>query len=557
MISLPTNSLRFILLSIVAVVILLAGLQPAPVKATMLKLNGPLIAQGNVDDFQISPNNQFVVYKADQRVDFNFEIYSVPLAGGTAVRLNREPLSGIFQGVRAYEITANSTRVVYSIPISTTSNSGTAAGLYSVPIDGSTGSTLLYQPATALEGVWDFRFSPDGTQVVFRTGPNANNLNLFSVPTDGSSNGVALNKPLVSGGGVNLLAISPDSARVVYIADQDTDNTFELYSVPITGTANAGIKLNPTLPANGDVGDPSWSWASQKLLISPNSQTVVYLAVQDATGTALFNVPITGVSGSTKLSQPVTAVPGSSNFSYFQITPDGANVIFTADQENSGRINLYRVPLTGPAASAVRLNNSTINSNSVGGFSLADNGARVAYYISNGGPSFTLNIYSVPTAGTDAQVVNIANDAKNFQLNPNGVRVVYSQNDTTLLSVPIAGPENAKIVIANYIFPASFYFAYRLSPDNSRVIYLSGTNGNPSYNELYSTPITISDTVKISGPMVANGQVPYYGKRLLSSDGQWVVYLAEQDTVGQVELYATSEGGILRNERLYLPLIRR
>jgi len=53
---------------------------------------------------------------------------------------------------------------------------------------------------------------------------------LYSVPITGpATEGVKLNGPLVLNGNVKTFRISPDSGRVLYIADQDIDNTYELY----------------------------------------------------------------------------------------------------------------------------------------------------------------------------------------------------------------------------------------------------------------------------------------------------------------------------------------
>ena len=43
--------------------------------------------------------------------------------------------------------------------------------------------------------------------------------------------------------------ISPDSSRVVYLADQERDTVIEVYSVPLVGPAEAGVKLNRDLVA--------------------------------------------------------------------------------------------------------------------------------------------------------------------------------------------------------------------------------------------------------------------------------------------------------------------
>jgi hypothetical protein len=61
---------------------------------------------------------------------------------------------------------------------------------------------------------------------------------LYSVPIDASASPVKLNGPLVAGGDVLLeststlrVQITPDGTRVLYVADQDTDEVLELYSV--------------------------------------------------------------------------------------------------------------------------------------------------------------------------------------------------------------------------------------------------------------------------------------------------------------------------------------
>ncbi len=55
-----------------------------------------------------------------------------------------------------------------------------------------------------------------------------------------------LNDPLVTGGDVFDLfptdsLISPDSSRVVYLADQDTDEVFELYAADPLDTDTDGF----------------------------------------------------------------------------------------------------------------------------------------------------------------------------------------------------------------------------------------------------------------------------------------------------------------------------
>jgi hypothetical protein len=61
---------------------------------------------------------------------------------------------------------------------------------------------------------------------------------------------IKLNDSLVPGGNVGGFQISSDSARVVYVADQDTNDVLELYSVPL-GSSSAPVKLNGALVPGG------------------------------------------------------------------------------------------------------------------------------------------------------------------------------------------------------------------------------------------------------------------------------------------------------------------
>ena len=147
----------------------------------------------------------------------------------------------------------------------------------------------------------------------------------------GGGAGVKLNGLLPAGGNVDYsgFAISPDSARVVYSADQQTDEVYELFSVPIGG--GPVTKLNGPLTAGGGAYRPA---------ISPDSTRVVYIADQQVNDVwELFSVPIAGGTV-TRLSGPMTAegdVLGDSP----AISPDSHRVAYIADQETVGTLELF------------------------------------------------------------------------------------------------------------------------------------------------------------------------------------------------------------------------
>ena len=84
-----------------------AGITGSP----LVPLSGPMPAGRNVESFQIAPNSQGVVYRADQQTDEIFNIYAVGILGGTPVKLNG-PLAWLGD-VDYYTITPDSKGVVY------------------------------------------------------------------------------------------------------------------------------------------------------------------------------------------------------------------------------------------------------------------------------------------------------------------------------------------------------------------------------------------------------------------------------------------------------------
>ncbi len=143
--------------------------------------------------------------------------------------------------------------------------------LYSVPLDGSNNPVKLNAPLVGDTYIsWLFLISPDSSRVIYTD----KGFELYSVPLAGGSV-VKLNP---SGGSVSWwVQISPDSSRVVYTADQDTDEVYELYSVPLAG-GNV-VKLNPPLVVGG--GIIRWLPFVMPFQISPDSSRVVYVADQE------------------------------------------------------------------------------------------------------------------------------------------------------------------------------------------------------------------------------------------------------------------------------------
>ena len=76
------------------------------------RLNDPLVAGGEVESFLVSPDNQRVVYRADQSRDQTFELHSLPIAGGAVTTINGPLVPG--GDVFDFLISPDSGRVVYT-----------------------------------------------------------------------------------------------------------------------------------------------------------------------------------------------------------------------------------------------------------------------------------------------------------------------------------------------------------------------------------------------------------------------------------------------------------
>ena len=224
----------------------------ASTDAGVIKLNGELVVYGDVDSrgLQFSPDGSRVLYRADQQTDEMWEIYSVPSAGGTPVKLNGELVAGGDVGYDGLQFGPDSSRVLYWA----NQDQSDVWEIYSVLGAGGTPVKLngdLVSGGNVSES--SLQFSPDGSRVLYRADQALNEVyEIYSVPSGGGTE-VKLNGDLEVGGDVfsGGLQFSPDGSRVLYYADQETDAVYEIYSVPSGGGTE--VKLNGDLVAGGDV----------------------------------------------------------------------------------------------------------------------------------------------------------------------------------------------------------------------------------------------------------------------------------------------------------------
>jgi hypothetical protein len=456
---------------------------PNPNQTFAVKLNAPPGPSGSVTKFALSPDGSRVVFLADK-------LYSVPIAGGTAVLLG----SATFW----FEVSAVGGMVVYA-------KVGALNQLFSVPIAGGTSVVL---DTSAFGSFVNFRISADGARVIYWKKNSSAQNELFSVPIGGGTP-VKLN----ASGDVEKFQLAPNSARVVYLQGGGSAATNGLYSVPIAGGAAVQLSAVPV---------------DYYYYVTPDSQTVIYF------NGALQKVPIAG--GTSTILDPSAHTDPEKVLP----TPDSTHVLYV--KGNGGfATQLFIVGLSGGAPLA--LSGPIPDDGRVKTLLVSPDGGRAVYAA---GSNFSTKLYSVPTGGGPRvelghmpPVGGVEQD--DYAITPDSSRVIYRadqgvNNQIEAYGVAIAGGTPLKL--NGPLVPGGGVSAMKLDPTGARVIYVADQKLD-GVLELFAVPLGGGPSVQLSGSMVQGGDVDQL-HFTLTADGLSVVYLADQEINNQYELYRVS-----------------
>ncbi len=481
----------------------------------IVHLTDPSDIQDDVlDDWTVTQDGT-VIYRARQDTQ-DRELYTVPAHGGPIRKLSH-PLSYYDRGVPSFKLSADETAVAYAVD-------GPIYGydLYAVPLgEGSPlrvvaaeddytvffyeiagdGSRLVFDSEYPTDGLfsvsttggdpipltWDrtrrFVISPDSTQVVYTNivaaFPPFVQTNLYAVPIDGGSP-VRLSPTLPRGGNVSdRFEFTPDGARVVYIADQEFNNWFELYSVRLDGQDRVKLNSAPSFVVDFE--------------LTPDGTQVVYRAIQDnPDNVEVFVVPVAG-GVARKISG---ALARYGDVIDAKVSPNGERVIYRADQFPQDIIELFSAPIFG--GPAVKLNMPIAEGGSVWPIYLITADSSHVVFIASQSMFGAGDLYSVPIDGGTPTRLNLqpgpVMTITAFTASGDGANVVYAtyQSNGTpggLYAIPVTGGVPTSIGHA-HPEPYASVLACRVTPDNSAVVF----QANPTeivLDELFSGPLSI------------------------------------------------------------------
>lgn len=413
------------------------------------------------------------------------------------------------------------------------------ADLYVVPIDGSRPPALLlpHDPGRYFDRF--FRISPDGERLVYVAGTGG--WELFSLPLGGGGDPVELSGGPAQGLFWDLV-ISPDGERVIYLSNHDTAEEIELFSAPIDGSAPA-VRLNGPLVPGGDVVT-----YLQPPAFTPDGGRVLYLADQETDGVVeLFVVPSDGSASPVKLNAALVA---GGNVQAFQ-AGDGERVVYAADQLVDGREELFAVPLDASAA-PLKLNGSVPTAGDVTRHELGPDGLHVVYFASEDGDPVR-ELYTVPLDRSRNPMRLTPRHTDWVEFSPDGSRVVYQsywQGRVDLYSVSLVRRDSIELTRTPQ-FGAHAYSGFRITPGGS-VVYLEEVRDRL---ELRKVPLDgTAAPVVLAGPFSHGGPVSTNGYMELGLGGRQVLLHAILGGAAP-ELFSFSVDGQRELVRLNGPLV--
>ncbi len=301
-----------------------------------------------------------------------------------------------------------------------------------------------------------------------------------------------------------------------------------------------------------------------RVVFSPDSRRVAFtIEVPSGAQTAqeLWSAPVCpdGVLAiqPKRLSPPGTPEMFASH-SLVQWTPDSSRVLFSVDHETHNHRRIYSAPGVGAAGGAtVELGGSEPDESVLNFFAPTADSLRV--FLGRRDPSGVVDLVSVPVAGPPgAEVVLVEGttpDAEYPYFSSESTaagfgRVVYTWSDATggvqreLWSAPLTGPPNQQVRLNPTLVAGGQIDFFQIAPDGSRVVYLGDQATNGLF-ELYSVPVAGPSTEfdKLNKPLAAGGPGVSAAQFRIAPDSSRVVYMATQDAAARYDLYSVPLAG--------------
>jgi Tol biopolymer transport system component len=229
-------------------------------------------------------------------------------------------------------------------------------------------------------------------------------------------------------------------------------------------------------------------------------------------------------------------------------------VVFLADKSGTGVQELFAADLFGTTLS--NLSGPLVAGGNVVDYAWSPDRTWVAF-VADKEVDETYELYMVLPAGGAPVKVNAplpgpADVKTGIVWSPDSTRLAYildhhTGNATELHTVG-AGGVGGDLEVSEPHPGGWIVIDFAWAPDGSRLAYRAGDLAGAFIAELYTTlPADSAGSVKVSGPMIATGDVANYH---WSPDGTHLAYRADQETDGLFEIYVSAATGSAQNVKV-------
>lgn len=456
--------------------------------------------------YQVSPDGLRVLYTANERDREVADVWSVPITGGTPVRLSRyttDPGTSPTIG-----ITPDSQRAVWVVDADDTLEEE----LYSAPLRGGP-QVKLHAPVVHNGGVSrDFQLSPFGQRVVYVAAQNdPSTYELFSVPADASADPIKLSPPMSEYGRVNTeIRLTPDGTRVLFAARAAKGEPFEMYSADITGADR--IKLNAPLASGESVAGRNF--------VTPDGARVVWRVTREDGLSDLWSSPV-------DQPEPVQLASGLDLWStHLRFSRDSRYLTYVADA-GDGTKQLFSVDVTGGSDPVLLSTDQPVGTT-----------ARHVWHAADGHVVYTVDsraVKTVPVTGGNPAILDGSNDHSGYRytrlrVTPDGTTSHYlvdgPDDDLDKEARTVALPDGNPVVVA-----PEPTFINEATPDSQHLLVAKE-------GQMELAPITGGERIPV--PMQPPENAIGYREPRIGPNGHYVTAEATGEHLENAHLGATA-----------------
>ena len=390
----------------------------------------------------------------------------------------------------------------------------------------------------------DHTILPDGRIVLVATGADSV-TELYVVSSRGGAL-TKLNPALVAGGNVLAgVAVSRDGTKLLYRADQDTAGVVELYAVALASPGTS-VKVNGTLVSGGSV--------SRVFALSGDGHRAAYLAEQDSANLEqAYTVDLSAGTPGASVLLAGTALNGVFDLA---MTDDGTKIVYLAHGGVAGGENLVEVDTATPDV-ANEVDDGGGEGFFITQLQIAADG-HVIYTGAISADAQQLRRLSLTAPFTPEVIVSNTNGfVREFLVTPDGGHVLYRDQAEHLFVIDVTTPDAPVLVSLATSTSEDTVTDFALAANNKTLVFRAGADGaegglfdddevdsppqvaGPAPS-LYAIDLTATTPtpVKIS-PDLVDGHAGVFNGYAITPDGR-VLFRADERVSNLVEAYVGS-----------------